>query len=240
MVNTSSLVKDSDLEIIAAAVQKQILINFAPAWDILPATVKFYPAVDVKKIPGYAYILNILDDDTSEEGALGWHTETNDKIQGFILCKPILDNGGGVLTSTTPYTVSATVSHEILEIIGDRFCGSFCVGPQVSGGNLYCQEMCDAVEDQSYTLTVNGTNVSVSNFLFPSAFNSQATSINEPFDFLKGTKAPFTMTAGGYQIVATISNEGQITPSRLFGENMPQWRRDTKMHKLSRSSRRSK
>ena len=45
------------------------------------------------------------------------------------------------------YTVSATLSHEVCEMVGDRYAGGFSQGPQITQGNLYCQELCDPVEN---------------------------------------------------------------------------------------------
>ena len=71
------------------------------------------------------------------------------------------------------------------------------------------------------------TVVSVSNFLFPSWFNPEATlKLNAPFDYLKKLTAPFTMDAGGYMIVAIISKEGQVTAEQIFGKDVPVWRQD--------------
>ena len=125
------------------------------------------------------------------------------------------------------YTVSATLSHEVCEMVGDRFANGYSLGPQISAGNLYAQELCDPVENDSYGITVDGYNVFVSNFIFPSWLNPEAKfPQNMPFDYLGKLIAPFTMDAGGYMIVATVSNENQVTAKHIFGPKMPQWRRD--------------
>lgn len=229
VINESTLVSNADVATMVAAIQIQIDLHFAPAWGVLPAKVSFF--ADKTKVPGYYWLMSVIDSDAQAVGALGYHEEDADRPDGFIMAEPILSNGGAVMvfdpSNPTQYTVSATLSHETLEILGDRFANSFSVGPQISQGNLYCIEMADAVESLSYFVNVGSTEVSVSNFLFPSYFNPEATAAkNMPFDYLKQLSAPFTMASGGYMIVATFSNEGQVTAEHIFDPACPQWRRD--------------
>ncbi|CAM6004241.1 unnamed protein product [Sphagnum balticum] len=192
-------------------------------------TIKFY--ADATKVPGYAWVVSMLDNST-QAGALGYHSLDNDKVDAFIFAAPVLQNGGTVMVfdpaNPSQYTVSATLSHEVCEMVGDRYAGGFSQGPTSStGADLYCQELCDPVENDSYGIMVGTTNVAVSNFLFPSWFNPEATkALNAPFDYLNKLSAPFTMDAGGYMIVATLTGEGQVTAKHIFGEKMPQWRKD--------------
>jgi hypothetical protein len=228
VINESTLVSNSDIETMTKAIQIQLDLHVLPAWNMKAATITFY--ADKTKVPGYAWIVSMLDNST-QAGALGYHSLDNDKVDAFIFAAPVLQNGGTVMVfdSTNPsqYTVSATLSHEVCEMVGDRYAGGFSQGPQIAQGNLYCQELCDPVENDSYGITIGTTTVSVSNFLFPSWFNPEATvALNAPFDYLNKLKAPFTMDAGGYMILATLNGEGQVTAKHLFGEKMPQWRRD--------------
>jgi hypothetical protein len=228
IVNQSSLVTNAQVQIIAKALQVQMNLHFAPAWDCIAPTITFY--ADATKVPGYAWIMYMIDNDSQVAGALGYHEENADKIVAYVMAEPILSNGGTVYaydaSNPSQYTVSATTSHECLEMYNDRFAGTFCTGPtNSSGSNLYCFEMADPVEDQSYAVSVDGYQVAVSNFIYPSWFNPQATvALNMPFDYLKTLKGPFQMTAGGYIITATLDNEGQVTAHHIFGKNFPAWR----------------
>lgn len=226
VINESTLVKDSDIDTMTKAIQVQLNLHVLPAWNMKSATIQFY--ADKTKVPGYAWIINMLDNST-QAGALGYHSLDNDKVDAFIFAAPVLQNGGAIMAydSSNPnqYLVSATLSHEVCEMIGDRFANGFVVG--ADNATLYCQELCDPVEDGTYAIPMDGVQVGVSNFVFPSWFNPEATkTINAPFDYMKKLSAPFTMTSGGYMIVATISNEGQVTSQQHFGENMPQWRQE--------------
>ena len=215
IVNHSARVTNSDVNLMTLAVQKQLTLHAAPAWNQKSPTVKFY--ADASKVPGYAWVVGIFDNPTIA-GALGYHSEDNDVIDGFIFVDPVLDNGGVVLYDTNNpqnVSVSSVLSHEVLEMFGDRFATFWADGPSIPQGSQYALELCDPVEADSYTVTVVvntvSHTVSVSNFVFPSWFNPQATqAANAPFDYLKRLTAPFTMTSGGYMIVESTFNVQQV------------------------------
>lgn len=234
VINESTMVNNTDVATMSAAIQTQLNLHVLPAWNMKSATIKFY--ANKAQVPGYAWVVNMLDNPT-QAGALGYHSLDNDLIDAFIFAEPVLSNGGTTLvfnpSNPQQYTVSATLSHEVCEMVGDRYANGFSVGPQISEGNLYCQELCDPVENDSYGIPVNGVQVAMSNFVFPSWFNPEATlAMNAPFDYLKKLTAPFTMDAGGYMIVASLSNEGQVTSRAVFGDKVPQWKRDNVMVEL--------
>lgn len=241
LVNASTLVTDAELETIAAAIQIQFTLDISPAWGMVPPTVSFY--TDKANVPSWAWTLNVIDSDDAVQGALGYHDQSaTGSVESFVMAAPILSNGGAVMiydaSNPAQYYVSATVSHECAEMYLDRYCGNFVLGPQIASGNMYCMEMADAVEDGSYFHTIHGEQIAVSNFLFPAFFNMMATANNKPFDRMGLLEKQFTMTKGGYQIVATLSNEGQITARTIYGDSMPQWRRDCKEKEFSRAGRR--
>jgi hypothetical protein len=228
VINESTLVSNADCNTMCQAIQVQLDLHVLPAWNMKSGTIRFYS--DKTKVPGYAWVVNMLDNST-QAGALGYHSLDNDLVDAFIFAQPVLGNGGVTMIfdpkNPGQYTVSATLSHEVCEMVGDRFANGYSTGTQIAQGSLYAQELCDPVENDSYGIMVGTTNVAVSNFVFPSWFNPEATpSRNMPFDYLNKLSAPFTMDAGGYMIVATLSNEGQVTAQHLFSESMPQWRRD--------------
>lgn len=239
LVNHSTLVKNSDVDIIAHAIQKQLDLHVLPAWNLKSFTVRFYP--DPKSVPNYAWTVNMLDNST-QAGALGYHSEDNDKIDAFIFAEPVLSNGGVVLFdphNTQNFSVASVVSHEICEMVGDRYANFWVDGPPVKAqdGQTYSEyalELADPVEGDSYEIDVQiGTTtskVSVSNFILPAWFNPQAKAPdNLPFDYLKKLHAPFSMTPGGYLIVRQDGNEQQI-----FGEKMPDWKQEMKKNDFYR------
>lgn len=238
IINESTLVNNVDCDTMCKAIQTQLALHVAPAWNQKVPTIKFYS--DKTKIPGYAWVINLLDNST-QAGALGYHSEDGDKVDAFIFAKPVLDNKGVILydiNNPQNISVSSVLSHEALEMFGDRFANLWADGIQIPEGDEYALELCDPVESDSYSINVNGTMVSVSNFIFPSWFNIEAVAaINMPFDYLKKLSAPFTMTAGGYMIVRSTINEQQVFGqhhkcrkqiSKVFHEKMPAWKQEVK------------
>lgn len=236
VINESTLVTNDQVNTMCEAIQIQMDLHVLPAWNMKSGTIRFY--ADKTTVPGYAWIVSMLDNSTVA-GALGYHAEDNDKVDGFIFAQPVLSNAGVVLydpANPQNVTVSSVLSHEVCEMIGDRFAAYWSDGPSITQGNEYALELCDPVEGDSYAVDVNGTQVSLSNFVFPSWFNAEATvPLNLPFDYLGKLTAPFTMTKGGYMIVRTSG-----TVQQVFGEEMPAWKKEQKMGEFSRNQRNRK
>ena len=226
VINQSTLINNNDAQTMCQAIQKQLLLHFCPAYKLQPVKIAFY--ADAMKVPGYAWQISLIDDDASVPGALGYHTEQGDKVIGFVMAKPVLDAGGVVLyDAINPQNISiaSVLSHEVLETCADRFVNAWVDGIKLPQGDQFAYEVCDPVEDQSYTVDVNGTLVSVSDFVFAAWFNPDATmQFNAPFNYLKSLNAPFTLSAGGYMCVR--NKGGHI--SQVFGPKMAEWRRASK------------
>ena len=238
VVNNSTLVQNSDLQTACQAIQIQMDQHLFPAWNMNKGTITFFD--NKANVPADAWLISVIDNDLQVEGALGYHQEeTDDKIDGFIMCQPILSNGGKVLaydpSNPGEYTVSATLSHEVIETIGDVYTNTYYDNRLT--GESWCGELADPVEQISYGIVVNGVNVSVSDFVLPNFFNPYAEAKDAPFNYLNTVKAPFTILPGGYAIVR---NGGMGTESQIFGNAMPQWRKDMKASKFSRASKRIK
>jgi hypothetical protein len=234
VVNQSTLVNNAEVQLMCQAIQIQLTRDVFPAWNIACGTVSFYPTASA--VPAGAWTIFVIDNDTQVAGALGYHEETADKVVGYIMCQPILSNGGTVMNfnpaNPGAYAVSSTLSHEIIEAVGDCFAGFWSDGTPIPQGTEYAMELCDPVENDSYPITVaNGTVVAVSNFITPAWFDPQATS--GKFDFLGKLTKPFSMDNGGYMIVRSDSNVQQV-----FAEGMPEWKKEARKSELSRSSAR--
>lgn len=226
VINESTSVTNAECNTMCKAIQVQLDLHVLPAWNMKAGTIQFY--ADKTQVPGYAWVVNMLDNST-QAGALGYHSLDNDEVDAFIFATPVLQNGGAVMvfnpSNPGQYLVSSTLSHEVCEMVGDRYANGFSVG--ADNTTMYCQELCDPVEDGTYAIPMDGYQIGVSNFVFPSWFNPEAKSPqNLPFDYMNKLTAPFTMTSGGYMIEATLTNETQVTPSKKFGATMPQWRQD--------------
>lgn len=109
-------------------------------------------------------------------GALGYH----DDIGGVIFAR---------VQAGPEWTV--TLSHEVLEEIGDATCDQWT---QLSDGTEQALEACDRVEGDTYRIE----GVLVSNYLLPAAFVPDSTG---PWDKLVQLTRWDGMTGGGYVIV---------------------------------------
>lgn len=122
--------------------------------------------------------------DADQPGALGYHDVTPD---GQPLAKwfPILDAQDNAEPSTT-------ISHELIEILGDALLCKAVQSPY--DGNFWAYELCDAVEQDSYLID----NVPVSNFVTPQYFEPPQNLAGVKFDFMGLCTAPYEIRPGGY------------------------------------------
>ena len=161
ILNQSTAVQNTDAETMTAAIASQIQTDVAPIWERAPATVTFY--TDPTTVPAGAYVIAIVDTIPNQPTSLlGGHTENQaGQMSGVVAAQPELANGGQVLTGD--WSVSSTLSHEVLEMFIDPNCNLWANDGQ---GSVYSFEVCDPVEAPTYP--VNG--VSVSNFVTPAWF----------------------------------------------------------------------
>ena len=219
---SNGAVADADVKTMTEAITTQIQ-DVATAWNRAPATVTFYNSAGA--VPAGAYGVAIVPTiDGQPAGVVGYHVEN----WGVVAAQPILANAH---TLTGDWSVSSTLSHEVLEMFIDPACNLWAVNGQ---GPAYSLEVCDPVEAPTYTDPVSGA--SVSNFVFPSWFDPQGTA---PFDKLRQVTAPFTIAAGGY---ANYVRGGQFTNAaggyanyvhggqmqQQFGTTYPGWRKAMK------------
>jgi hypothetical protein len=220
VVNESNLVKIADVRSAVTACASQIKLHLAPIWDMVPGSIVYY--ADKKLIPRDADLLVILND-PDQAGALGYHRETPDgKPYGRVFVRPVLDHGGTALTGSM--SVSSSLSHEVCEWFVDRFLNLWADGPK----GEYPLEVCDPVEDDSYT--ING--VSVSNFVTKRYFDHLAPARTQ-FDYLNKLSKPFTTTPGGYLQVRKSSVVRQV-----FGNRYATWKKKLKDFPAARSHKR--
>ena len=203
---SNGAVADADVKTMTEAITTQIQ-DVATAWNRAPATVTFYNSAGA--VPAGAYGVAIVPTiDGQPAGVVGYHVEN----WGVVAAQPILANAQ---TLTGDWSVSSTLSHEVLEMFIDPACNLLAVDGQ---GSAYSLEVCDPVEAPTYTVN----NVSVSNFVTPSWFDPQAPT-GARFDKQGQVTAAFTIAAGGY---ANYVNGGQV--KQQWGAKYPGWRKTMK------------
>ena len=122
-------------------------------------------------------------------------------------------------------SVSACLSHELLELLGDPNADEF---RSYVDGYEYALELCDAVESDTYVID----GVEVSNFVLPAFFGNDQTA---RVDYLGKLARPFETGVGGYQ-VRRDPKTGRI--DQVFGRERAAWRAAGMAHPASRTSKR--
>ncbi|PYS88966.1 MAG: hypothetical protein DMF64_18860 [Acidobacteria bacterium] len=190
-MNHSPLMKDADLARIVRALQIQVTRDFAPIWGV-DAELLFNPKW-AQAPPGAWQIVLLDTSDVADD--LGYHDETDEGLPlGKVFVKSDLDAGS---------SVSATVSHELLEMLAD---------PDVNGVHwierpkgepiLYAVEVCDPVEADQYGYEIDG--VLVSDFVTPAYFETFHKYNSVQFDFRRHLTRPLEILADGYMSVCSV------------------------------------
>ena len=223
ILNQSTVVADADVATMTEAIATQIQFDVAPVWDRAPAAVVFY--TDPATVPAAAYGIAIVDTIQDQpQGVLGYHTgDQVAQMWGVVAAQPELSNGGRVMTGD--WSVSSTLSHEVLEMFIDPNCNLWANDGK---GSVYSLEVCDPVEAPTYTVS----GVSVSNFVTPSWFDPSPPAAAQ-FDKLGQLTAGFSILPGGYMTYESAGKEQQ-----QWGSKYPGWRKAMKTGPMARTQRR--
>jgi hypothetical protein len=202
IINASTVCTDAEVQSYVAPLQVQVSQHFAPAWG-RDAVLSFTPK-GAKPDPN-AWWMAVLDN-SDQAGALGYHDLTNTG-------QPL----GKVFAASDKHynmSVSVTLSHELLEMLGDPGINMVASGPDQHGNPaFYAFEACDACEDDSYGYAING--VTVSDFVYPSWFGGVT---GGPYDYKGHINTPFAILSGGYIGVWTAaSGWTQLTGDNAHG-----------------------
>ena len=222
VVNQSKgLLKPQDVDLMVLACDEQVRRHFAPAYGILPVSVQLF--ADKKDVPAGSLVVVLFQNRKSVEKGSAFYKEVlnwaqaspvlqNRNNPGDLLGVGIRDRNGlgyarvfveDTLVGGKPLrgsrSVSCSLSHEVLEHIGDPTVSRYAIGKK---DLIYAYEVCDPVDDQFYDIDFwhlgRKQTVSVSNFVLPQWFNRQAAA--KPFDHLGELNDPFTFSKEGYQL----------------------------------------
>lgn len=179
---------------LTAALQKCYDQYFVPVWGY-PLTL--YNTTKAKPSDWQL----VYFDDAEQAGYLGYHELTE---KGQPISKIFVDT-----TIKAGESVSVTACHELFEMAIDPLANLWAEADEGTGkAPEYAYEMCDPVEED--TFTVDG--VGMSNFVHPAWFEPFTHPKGTKYDHLGKLKAPFSMTKGGYVI---IKKDGKV--SQKFG-----------------------
>jgi len=219
---------------IAEVVQNQVNQEFASEWG---SQVSIRVGANLTDIKAGEWAYVFLPSLPNAPGASAYHDIQ--KGVPYALCA--VQTCGSLYG---PTGVSVDVSHEILETAGDEGANQFA---NDNKGLLHAEEMCDAVEIQTYAKTCkDGTVVQVSNWLLRSWFIPGAAG---PYDYMSSAKLPGAVSppgplqtapghGGNYQIISKWSGAKQAfaIENHLIGTR----RKGMHPHWSSRAGRRLK
>lgn len=240
LVDTTGTILPGDLAHMVEA-GNWLAAQLSNAWGLTTISGSAYSKVDYdsKSIPKVDLQLRFVADDANVPGALGFHDEQSDAPYAELLINPVISNGGGVLDGgSSNCSLASVFFHELAESVCDLYCNSWVLMPN---GTFLAFEVADPVEGNLVAVQcADGTVVQLSDFVYPRYFDAQAapttfssTQDQPKFSYLGTIAAPLTMTAGGYQIIFDPSkyNDPNGPVSNVFGDLMPQWKRDLKASK---------
>lgn len=216
----------SALAVIVTALQEQLVTDWAPQWGRIPP--ELYIAASADDVAPTTALILFVDQDADVPGALGYHSVNATGVAyGRVLVKTLRDYGATL--SSGANSISVTASHEVLELATDPFADWWCdVDDGLTEEPL---ETCDRVEGDAYEVL----GVSVSNFLLPAAFRM---GVGEgPYDKLGKLTTRGGMTPGGYQTLRNGGPTGSV--AQVFGDAIPDWKKEMKRLLGSRTARRS-
>ncbi len=185
VINESTVLANTDVTPVVAALQKQVTNDFGPVWGTA-AQLTFVPKGT--QPPAGSWWLVLLDD-SDQANALGYHDLTTESLPiGKVFVASDLKAG-------TSWTVTA--SHELLEMLGDPNINlTVFVQNTNTAGTLYAYEVCDACEDDSLGYQID--NILLSDFVYPAWFESFRPEGSTQFDRGNKIKTPLQLLAGGY------------------------------------------
>lgn len=182
-----------DFAALIKAMQYYVSYKVAPVWA---AKAKLVQTTDFIKS---AWAMVFLDD-ADAPGALAYHDLTPDGLPiSKVFVKTTLDDGA---------LVSVSASHELAEMIIDPAINLMSTGPDPT--TIYAYESCDPVEESTFPIS----GIQMSDFVFPSYFETFHKPGSTQFDYMKLIKEPFQILNGGYQIVYKDGGWNQLYGSQ--------------------------
>lgn len=233
VINASTFLKNKWDEVHAAcaALQTQVERDFAPVWG-RNANIALGRLAD--KNDGDLEIMNgpwwwlVLLDDTDEAGVLGYQDLTR---EGRPLAKVFVKTSEDFCR---PWTMTA--SHELLEMLADPSLNlSAFKETGKDTGMFYAHDICDPCQEDGYE--INGK--VVSNFVYPTWFETIEHPKDTQFDHRKQMTEPFQLLSGGFINVfdpAAVDKGWQQLPdpstgSHVFLRPLPGSRRERRVRR---------
>ncbi|PWT74965.1 MAG: hypothetical protein C5B59_10055 [Bacteroidetes bacterium] len=200
LVSQSEKISLKETALISAALQKQIVRDFTPIWEI-DASIDPFDTLDDVPL-GYWPI--IIKDDIGQAGAGGFHLDKNGQPYSLV---------------ATSDETSLACSHEMIEMLVDPFGSRQVASDSIMEGQgrvSYLVEACDPCEGIDYAYTVNG--VVVSDFYTPNYFDP-VVSGGVRYSYNGSIKQPKQLLPGGY-LSWLVAETGDTWQAKYFTQNI--------------------
>ena len=220
VVNLSTAIDDAAFAAAVAAVGVQIGRDFQAEWgmgaQLNPSRLTLNSGAANVDGAGDAVIYvgdTSTDPTTGASGAFGYHSENYGQLPYAFIYLDVCRQYGEAW--------SATLSHEVLELLADPTTVLTATGPAPAGVGapgqtvVYDLEVCDPTQGDTYTIN----NVAVSNFVTRAYFGmvgGASTSTN----FLKLALDPFGARPGGYFQYEDSAGAHQVNGSRVDAQRL--------------------
>ncbi len=215
--NRSEYLSSREVNRIVRACAWQVARHVCPAWGLR--------RIDVVSVTGPPRDMRLIQlvDGPADTDAWGYHDEeASGRHTGVVFVEDLLDAGASKFT--TADSVSATLSHEVCEMVIN---GDLNRWADDGAGRFYWMEICDPVQDQAYTVRIWRRRVAVSNFVLPSWFDRENPA-GANFDYLERLSSAFEITPGGWVL---SEREGELNTA--FGEAVTAAKRRNKSRKIA-------
>lgn len=184
LINRTGLIRDARFQALLPALQEQVSQHFAPVYGA-DATLHF---VGKHEQPDPTHWKVWLLRTSDQPGDLGYHQDDTGIPEAKIFVLDDIRYGA---------EISVTISHEILEMLGDPLT----TRTVTLAGKVVVVEVCDCVEADLDGPVVQGFRLS--NFAYPARFGlvNPAGVDSSQYDYMKLLHAPFpAIRPGGYDL----------------------------------------
>ena len=148
----------------------------------------------------------VFMDNADQADALAYHDLTPDGFPvSSVFVKTIADDKSSLTGAT---------SHELVEMLVDPAINLYTTGPDPK--LVYAYESADPVEELSFKID----GFEMTDFVYPSYFESFHKPKSTQFDYMKKVTRPFQILSGGYQIIFKNGKESTITASKGKGKRL--------------------
>jgi len=202
ITNASTCLSDAQVQSAIPSLQKQVSRDFNSYWD-LDCSLTF---LQKKQSLTAGWWQIVVTDDPDQAGALGYHELTNAGAPlGKVFAALDIESGS---------SWSVTLSHELLEMLGDPWINWCAESPD---GKLFALEVCDAVEADHLGYEIDG--VMLSDFITPSWFEPTEA---DRVDFMKRISKQLELAPGGYiSVLDPGKGWTQLSAESLGGAAIP-------------------